>query len=179
MEVSSVERGDKPGCNTGSSPRRVAAVLPDDLQALAGHPDNNAVDFLVFILGHDHHVGPLPVVLVNSDRLSSCGNPALDHAAGVRCAVEGQLAAAADRGFQRRAEVAIAETVPTSAARDRAGAARRGGTGRSSTHRYVFTLFAVKQDALPVNADTSAAIVGFQLHFNTIEKATLTGKVQR
>src|SRR6188472_93526 len=43
-------------------------------------------------------------------------------------------------------------------------------------HRYVFTLFAVKQDALPVNADTSAAIVGFQLHFNTIEKATLTGK---
>jgi hypothetical protein len=30
-----------------------------------------------------------------------------------------------------------------------------------------------------VNADTSAAIVGFQLHFNTIEKATLTGKFQR
>ena len=46
-------------------------------------------------------------------------------------------------------------------------------------HRYVFTLFAVKQDALPVNADTSAAIVGFQLHFNTIEKATLTGVFKR
>ena len=46
-------------------------------------------------------------------------------------------------------------------------------------HRYVFTVFAVKQDALPVNADTSAAIVGFQLHFNTIEKATLTGMFSR
>jgi Raf kinase inhibitor-like YbhB/YbcL family protein len=46
-------------------------------------------------------------------------------------------------------------------------------------HRYVFTLFAVRQEALPVNADTSAAIVGFQLHFNTIAKATLTGKFQR
>ena len=54
-----------------------------------------------------------------------------------------------------------------------------GTTEGHGPHRYVFTLFAVKQDALPVNADTSAAIVGFQLHFNTIEKATLTGKFQR
>jgi Raf kinase inhibitor-like YbhB/YbcL family protein len=46
-------------------------------------------------------------------------------------------------------------------------------------HRYQFTVFAVKQDALPVNADTSAAIVGFNLHFNTIEKATLTGVFKR
>jgi Raf kinase inhibitor-like YbhB/YbcL family protein len=46
-------------------------------------------------------------------------------------------------------------------------------------HRYQFTLFAVKQDALPVAADTSAAIVGFNLHFNTLEKAVLTGKFQR
>ena len=46
-------------------------------------------------------------------------------------------------------------------------------------HRYQFTLFAVKQDALQVTADTSAAIIGFQLHFNTIEKATLTGLFKR
>ena len=46
-------------------------------------------------------------------------------------------------------------------------------------HRYQFTVFAVKEESLPVNADTSAAIVGFQLHFNTLEKATLTGKFQR
>ena len=46
-------------------------------------------------------------------------------------------------------------------------------------HRYVFTVFAVKEETLPVNADTSAAIVGFQLHFNTLAKAALTGKFER
>lgn len=46
-------------------------------------------------------------------------------------------------------------------------------------HRYVFTLFTVRQDALPVNADASAAIVGFHLHFNTMAKATLIGVFQR
>jgi phosphatidylethanolamine-binding protein (PEBP) family uncharacterized protein len=37
---------------------------------------------------------------------------------------------------------------------------------------------AVKEDVLPVTADTSA-IVGFQLHFNTIEKVSLTGMFKR
>jgi Raf kinase inhibitor-like YbhB/YbcL family protein len=42
-------------------------------------------------------------------------------------------------------------------------------------HRYVFTLHAVGLDRLPVTADTSAAVVGFQLHFNTLDKASLMG----
>jgi Raf kinase inhibitor-like YbhB/YbcL family protein len=42
-------------------------------------------------------------------------------------------------------------------------------------HHYVFTLFAVSADTLQVAADTSAAVVGFQLHFATLEKATITG----
>ena len=46
-------------------------------------------------------------------------------------------------------------------------------------HRYQFTVFAVKEESLPVNADTSAAIVGFYLNFNTLERKTLTGKFQR
>jgi len=46
-------------------------------------------------------------------------------------------------------------------------------------HHYVFTLHAVSLDALPVSDDTSAAVVGFYLHFNTIEKATLTGLYKR
>lgn len=46
-------------------------------------------------------------------------------------------------------------------------------------HRYVFTVFAVGLDALPVDADTSAAVIGFQLNFNTLEKATLTGMYGR
>ena len=53
-----------------------------------------------------------------------------------------------------------------------------GGEGHGP-HRYQFTLFAVRQDALQVTADTSAAIIGFQLHFNTIEKVTLTGLFKR
>ena len=46
-------------------------------------------------------------------------------------------------------------------------------------HRYVFTVFAVSQETLPVNADTSAAVVGFNLHFNTLAKATLMGLFKR
>jgi Raf kinase inhibitor-like YbhB/YbcL family protein len=46
-------------------------------------------------------------------------------------------------------------------------------------HRYVFTVYAVGVDALPVEADTSGAVVGFQLNFNTLEKATLMGLYKR
>jgi Raf kinase inhibitor-like YbhB/YbcL family protein len=46
-------------------------------------------------------------------------------------------------------------------------------------HRYLFTLHAVGLDALPVTADTSAAVVGFQLNFNTLEKASLMGLYKR
>ena len=46
-------------------------------------------------------------------------------------------------------------------------------------HRYIFTVFAVKEEALPVEADTSAAVVGFQLHFNTLAKTTLMGLYKR
>ena len=40
-------------------------------------------------------------------------------------------------------------------------------------------MHAVALDALPVAADTSAAVIGFQLHFNTLEKATLMGLYKR
>ena len=46
-------------------------------------------------------------------------------------------------------------------------------------HRYIFTVFAVSQETQPVDADTSAAVVGFNLHFNTIAKATLMGLFKR
>jgi Raf kinase inhibitor-like YbhB/YbcL family protein len=46
-------------------------------------------------------------------------------------------------------------------------------------HRYIFTIFAVSQEKLPVEADTSAAIVGFNLHFNTLARATLMGLFKR
>ncbi|MGI9149257.1 MAG: YbhB/YbcL family Raf kinase inhibitor-like protein [Chloroflexota bacterium] len=42
-------------------------------------------------------------------------------------------------------------------------------------HRYLFTIFAVGVETLPVTADTSAAVVGFQLHFNTLAQASIMG----
>ncbi len=42
-------------------------------------------------------------------------------------------------------------------------------------HRYVFTIFAVDVDKLPVDESASAALVGFNLHSHTLTKATLTG----
>ncbi|HET6927446.1 MAG TPA: YbhB/YbcL family Raf kinase inhibitor-like protein [Hyphomicrobiaceae bacterium] len=46
-------------------------------------------------------------------------------------------------------------------------------------HRYLFTVYAVGVDRLPVKADTSAAIVGFQLNFNTLAKAAIMGLYKR
>jgi hypothetical protein len=46
-------------------------------------------------------------------------------------------------------------------------------------HRYLFTIHAIGLEALPVTADTSAAVVGFYLHFNTLAKASLMGLYKR
>jgi phosphatidylethanolamine-binding protein (PEBP) family uncharacterized protein len=46
-------------------------------------------------------------------------------------------------------------------------------------HRYLFTVFVVGEASLPVKADTSAAVVGFNLHFKTIEKAMIMGLFKR
>ena len=45
-------------------------------------------------------------------------------------------------------------------------------------HRYLFTVFAVG-DKLDVSADTSAAVVGFNLHFKTLAKAAIMGLFKR
>ena len=49
----------------------------------------------------------------------------------------------------------------------------------ANIHRYVFTLHAVDLKVLPVTADTSAAVVGFYLHFHTLEKTSLIGLYRR
>ena len=46
-------------------------------------------------------------------------------------------------------------------------------------HRYLFTIFAVGVEKLNATADTPAAVIGFQLHFNTLEKAMLMGLYKR
>jgi Raf kinase inhibitor-like YbhB/YbcL family protein len=42
-------------------------------------------------------------------------------------------------------------------------------------YRDLFTIFAAKTDRLDVKADTSAAVVGFNLNFNTLARAEIMG----
>lgn len=46
-------------------------------------------------------------------------------------------------------------------------------------HRYRFTLFAVDIDKIDANADTPAAVIGFNLHFHTIAKKTFVATYGR
>jgi phosphatidylethanolamine-binding protein (PEBP) family uncharacterized protein len=52
-----------------------------------------------------------------------------------------------------------------------------GRNCRDKPHHYQITVFAVDVDKLPdaKNDTASAALVGFDLHFHTLAKATLTG----
>ncbi|WP_151775585.1 YbhB/YbcL family Raf kinase inhibitor-like protein [Streptomyces abyssomicinicus] len=59
--------------------------------------------------------------------------------------------------------------------RDFGGAAPPPGDG---PHRYVFTVYAVDQENLGPDADTSAAAVGFNLRFHTLARAQLIGEYE-
>lgn len=52
------------------------------------------------------------------------------------------------------------------------GAAPPPGHG---PHRYIFTVFAVDTERLDVTPDNSGAVFGFNLHFHTLAKASITG----
>jgi Raf kinase inhibitor-like YbhB/YbcL family protein len=51
------------------------------------------------------------------------------------------------------------------------GAAPPAGHG---PHRYIFTVFAVDTERLEVSPENSGAVFGFNLHFHTLAKASLT-----
>jgi Raf kinase inhibitor-like YbhB/YbcL family protein len=46
-------------------------------------------------------------------------------------------------------------------------------------HRYIFTIYALDLDHLDADADSSAALVGFYLHFHTLAKASIMAKFGR
>jgi hypothetical protein len=46
-------------------------------------------------------------------------------------------------------------------------------------HRYIFTVFALKLDQLPLKSDASGAMVGFYLNQNKLGKASFTAKYGR
>ncbi len=52
------------------------------------------------------------------------------------------------------------------------GAAPPPGHG---PHRYIFTVFAVDTERLDVTPENSGAIFGFNLHFHTLARASITG----
>lgn len=52
------------------------------------------------------------------------------------------------------------------------GAAPPAGHG---PHRYIFTVFAVDTERLEVAPENSGAVFGFNLHFHTLAKASITG----
>jgi len=52
------------------------------------------------------------------------------------------------------------------------GAAPPPGHG---PHRYIFTIFAVDVERLDVTPENSGAVFGFNLHFHTLAKASITG----
>ncbi|MDP2763371.1 MAG: YbhB/YbcL family Raf kinase inhibitor-like protein [Brevundimonas sp.] len=52
------------------------------------------------------------------------------------------------------------------------GAAPPAGHG---PHRYIFTVFAVDTERLEVTPENSGAVFGFNLHFHTLARASITG----
>ncbi len=55
------------------------------------------------------------------------------------------------------------------------GAAPPPGHG---PHRYIFTVFAVDTDRLDVTPDNSGAVFGFNLHFHSLARATITASYE-
>jgi Raf kinase inhibitor-like YbhB/YbcL family protein len=50
---------------------------------------------------------------------------------------------------------------------------------RDKPHRYMFTVYALDVDKLPLDANVSAAMVGFNLNQHTLAKAIITVKFSR
>lgn len=46
-------------------------------------------------------------------------------------------------------------------------------------HRYILTVYAVKQAKLPLDANSSGALVGYTLHFNSLGSASTMGRYGR
>ena len=69
-------------------------------------------------------------------------------------------------------------SLPASAVQTRTdfGKAGYGGAAppQGEHHRYQFTVYALDVDTLEVSAESSGAYLGFNLHFHTLAKASLT-----
>jgi len=76
-------------------------------------------------------------------------------------------------------EIAAGGPIPSGAVEGRTDFGEPGFGGAApppghGPHRYVFTVFAVDVDKLPVTAEDSGAKYGFNLHFHTLARASIT-----
>ncbi|MBU2168549.1 MAG: YbhB/YbcL family Raf kinase inhibitor-like protein [Alphaproteobacteria bacterium] len=76
-------------------------------------------------------------------------------------------------------EVAAGGPLPSGAVEGRTDFGEPGFGGAApppghGPHRYIFTVFAVDTDRLEVTPDNSGAVFGFNLHFHTLAKASIT-----
>ena len=76
-------------------------------------------------------------------------------------------------------EIATGGPVPAGAVEGRTDYGEPGFGGAApppdhGPHRYIFTVFAVDVDRLDVTPDNSGAVFGFNLHFHTLAKASIT-----
>jgi hypothetical protein len=88
------------------------------------------------------------------------------------------------RGLPRGAGSTAPDGLPAGALQTRTDTGLPGFAGAcppegDHPHRYVFTVFAVGAESLPVTVETMPAVVGFNLHFNTLAKASLMGLYKR
>ncbi len=88
-----------------------------------------------------------------------------------------QHSAQRDRACTRRRQSEIAEAAAWRTTDPHR--LRRAGLRRPLPAAYLFTVFAVGVDSLSATADTSAAVIGFQLNFNTLAKAAIMGLFKR
>jgi len=75
-------------------------------------------------------------------------------------------------------------TLPKGAIQGRSdyGVAAWGGTcppQSDKPHRYIFTVYALKADKLDIPADATAALIGYMIHGNMLEKTSFTAKYGR
>ena len=77
-----------------------------------------------------------------------------------------------------------AAVLPTGAIQSRTDVGVAGFMGAcppqgDKVHRYQFTLYALDVDNLPLTADATPAVVGFNLHFHTLAKTKIEANYQR
>lgn len=83
-------------------------------------------------------------------------------------------------GLKKGAGNTAADMLPKGAVQSRTDFGQAGYGGPcppvgDKPHRYIFTVYALKTEALPLDANAPAAMVGFYLHQNTLGKAVLQG----